>query len=268
MAVKPPIHDAAGGPPARLRRRVSRFPGFIMGKMKMSGRVLVAAKRLFPFVAILPAFLSCATMMVSEKASEVHYKYWSITRVQKARISDDELWLLLELKRERSNFTTVAALRIPIREAVWLGDNDGRAGCPDVASWAKAPWVSPPASDLQEPSAFPSFGQEVEVRNLELNTPDDLRQISSTEDPWDVLFVKFNPPEGGAAPKGGWPPVLALVRKGDSGGEGEKCVISTFFVGTANHEGWAYLAPFAIAVDAATLPLQIIALVYWLLAGD
>jgi hypothetical protein len=104
-------------------------------------------------------------MAVSDKGWEEHETYWSITQVLDARLLDQQLWLSLELKRERSNFKKIAALSLPIDEATWVRDRAGNLSCPKEVPWTKAEGVSPRASVLRDPKEFPDEGQELEVQN-------------------------------------------------------------------------------------------------------
>jgi len=213
-------------------------------------------------------FISCATLAVSDKGHQEHQLYWSVTKVLNARLSNDELWLLLELKRERSNFTKSAALRFPIQDATWLRDREGKAICPSAVPWTKAREVSPQATELRDPKDFPSMGREIEIQNLELNDPKDLDAIETKGDPWTVLFVKFKPPALGSQTESKEIPVLALVRASESDHESDKCILYSFFVGTTRHEGWVLVAPFAMAFDAVTLPFQLLGFLWWFIVGD
>jgi hypothetical protein len=211
---------------------------------------------------------SCATLAVSKKGHEEHKLYWSITKVLSARLSNDELWLMLELKRERSNFTKPAALMFPTEDTTWLRDQDGTLRCPSAVPWTKASEISPQATELRNPKDFPSTGREIEIQNLELDNPQDLSEIKTSGDPWTVLFVKFKPTALGSRNKSEEMPVLALVREADLGHESEKCILYSFFVGSTRHEGWVLVAPFAMAFDAVTLPFQLLGVLWWFIIGD
>jgi len=213
-------------------------------------------------------FFSCATLAVSDKGWQEHETYWSITKVLKARLSDDELWLLLELKRERSNYTKSAALRLPAQDSTWIRDPQGRVTCPSAVPWTEAPAVSPRATELRDPKDFPSTGSEIEIQNLELNDPEDMNEIETKGHPWTVLLVKFTPPAPGNRTKSDRIPVLALVRESDSGHEGDKCILYTFMIGTTHNTGWVLVAPFAMAFDAVTLPIQLLGLLWWIVFGE
>src|SRR5262245_28767719 len=230
-----------------------------------SRKIRTFAKLLLSIVALL-IVPSCATNMVTYKASQEHYQYWSILSVQEARISDSDLWLLLELKRERSNFRKVAAVRIP-NDSVWVADREGKMSCPGIAG-LRLPQVFPSASNLSEESAFPSTGQALNVQELELDAPRDIGQVTVTGNPWAVVFVKFKAPKPGTGPKGGWPPALLVAREAGSGRDSDKCVFGAFFIGTSRNEAWAILAPFAIVSDVVTLPLQLIGALMWLIHGE
>jgi hypothetical protein len=211
---------------------------------------------------------SCATLTVSDRAGEVHPTYWTIKQVLKARQADGDLWLLLDLKRERSNFSKTAALRLPTQDATWLLDQGGRAACPSTVPWERAPGVSPQATDLRDEEDFPSTGQDIEVQNLELSDPKDLSGIETKGDAWTILFVKFKPAARGDKGKRKEIPVLAVVRGAAPGQESEKCVLYSFFIGTTRHEGWVLVAPFAMAFDAVTLPIQLLGLLWWFFVGE
>jgi len=231
-------------------------------------RSLSAAAGLLAPVAGTLLFNSCATLEVSKKGHEEHEMYWSIAKVMNARLSDDELWLLLELKRERSNFTKSAALRLPVQNSDWLKDPEGNVTCPNTVPWTKAPEASPRATELLDPGSFPTAGTDIEIQNVELNEPKDLGEVETKGDPWTVLFVKFKPPAVGKRTGNDRIPVLAVVRASDAGQQSEKCVLYSFFIGTSHNEGWVLMAPFAMAFDAVTLPLQLLGLLWMLTFGE
>ena len=234
----------------------------------MSRSLFASGAVLLTVVFISSLHFSCATLAVSDKGWEEHETYWSITKVLNARFSNDELWLLLELKRERSNFTKSAALRLPTQNTNWLKDREGKVTCPNAVPWTKAPEVSPQATELRDPTNFPSTGSDIVVQNLELNDPKDISGVETKGDPWTILFLKFKPPALGKRTKNDKIPVLAVVRASDSGHESDKCILYSFFVGITHHKGWVLVTPFAMAFDAVTLPFQLLALLWWFVFGE
>ena len=231
----------------------------------MNGQVRFGFHYLFLSFLLVVLHAGCFTARTLERAAPHNCKYEKVTRVTRAALSADALFIEFQAVSSNRRQQRSQVLRIPMNDSSWLHDKRGKpvAVSESVPSDTQvhdiADWFLLPAD------AIPADARELEIFAVETNNLGDLpEKVHAVPNNIQVFSVRYTISNSSAA----WAdPLIAVMSRPKPDKWRTALIIANIHGGCEQEKGWYALTPLALVGDTALLPFYMIVSLFGQLVG-